>query len=213
MAEPDVAPRRVPRGERPAKGDLRERALLDAAEALLVGGGFADASVAGLAEAVGISRAAFYFYFASKQALLASVIDRAVEHFNAEIAAVLAPERQQRPADAVRATIEAAATLWWDHGAVQVAAFELGAAVDEVYQRTMQNFAVVRDPTVALLLRVGTVPEARDVREAERLVMTLILMSERNFYDLMRGAPTPADRDSLVDRLTRIWTRAFGVAT
>ena len=211
MTASDVPPRRGERDDSLVKGDLRKRALLDVGQSLLVAGTFADASVSALAEAAGISRAGFHFYFASKHAMLASVINRAVEQFNAEIAAVLAPERQQRPGDAVRATIEAAARLWWDHGAVQVAAFELGAALDEVYERTMENFAIVRDPTVALLLRVGTVPEAEDPAEAERLVMALILMSERNFYDLMRGDPSPADRDALVARLTRIWTRAFGV--
>ena len=205
--------RRTPRESRVPRvsGDERERSILDTAERLLDEKSFAEITIDDLARGAGLSRPTFYFYFASKQALLASVINRAVEQFNAEIAAVLAPERQQRPGDAVRATIEAAARLWWDHGAVQVAAFELGAALDEVYERTMENFAIVRDPTVALLLRVGTVPEAEDPAEAERLVMALILMSERNFYDLMRGDPTPADRDALVDRLTRIWTRAFGV--
>lgn len=73
----------------------------------------------------------------------------------------------------------------------------------------MANIAVVREPTVALLRRHGQVPEAHD---AEQLVTALILMTERTFYDLMRGTPTVAQRDALTTRLTRIWQRAFGFA-
>lgn len=73
----------------------------------------------------------------------------------------------------------------------------------------MANIAVVREPTVALLRRHGQVPEAHD---AEQLVTALILMTERTFYDLMRGTPTLAQRDALTTRLTRIWQRAFGFA-
>lgn len=211
MTESGVASRRAQRGERPAKGDRKEQALLDAAQRLLASGQFAAASVADIADEAELSRAGFYFYFASKQALLASVIDTAVSQFNAEIASVLAPDRVQTPVAALRATVQAAAELWWDHRAVLVASVELGATIGEVYERTMQNFSVVRAPTVALLLRAGTVPEARDPADATRLVMALLLMSERNFYDLMRGQPTLADRDQLVDRLSRIWTRAFGL--
>jgi AcrR family transcriptional regulator len=211
MTELEVAPRRAQRGERPAKGDRREQALLAAAQRLLASGDFAAASVADLAHEAEISRAGFYFYFASKQALLASVIDSAVSQFNAEIAAVLTPGRKRSPVAALRATVQAAAELWWDHRAVLVASVELGATIPEVYERTMANLAVVRAPTVALLLRAGTVPEAQDPDEATRLVMALTLMSERNFYDLMRGRPTLADRAELVDRLTRIWVRSFGL--
>ena len=76
----------------------------------------------------------------------------------------------------------------------------------------MANIAVVREPTVALLRRHGQVPEAHDAADAEQLVTALILMTERTFYDLMRGTPTLAQRDALTTRLTRIWQRAFGFA-
>ncbi len=213
MIESDVAPRRTQRADRPSKGDRRERALLDAAARLLAAGRFASASVSEIAEEAEISRAAFYFYFASKQALLASLIDEAVSEFNAEIVAVLDPERFATPADAVRATVEAAAQLWWEHGTVLLASNELGFAIPEVYERGRQNFAIVRAPTVELLQRDGRVPEAENVEDATRLVMILMLMTERNFLDLMRGEPTVAERDALTHALTTVWLRAFGLAS
>ncbi len=181
-----------------------------AAERLLETGRFEAASVADLAEEAGISRATFYFYFSSKQALLATVIDAAVSQFNAQIATVLGPLDDLDGELALRATVQAAAELWWDHRAVLVASFQLGATLPEVYDRTMTNFDAVLVPTAALLQRHGRVPEARDPAEAKELVLALMLMTERNFFDLMRGHPTPGDRDVLTQRLTRIWLRAFG---
>ena len=206
----NAAPRRSARPDRPTKGDRRERGLIEAAERLLGEGTFEQASVTDLAQAAGISRANFYFYFVSKQALLASVIDEAVEQFNARIAAQLAPAENQPPALLIQATVEAAADLWWEHRTVLLASVELGAHIPEVYERTMSNVAVVRAPTVALLRRHGRVPEAADHDESERLVTALILMTERNFYDLMRTDPTRAEHQQLTERLTRIWQRAFG---
>jgi AcrR family transcriptional regulator len=207
----NAAPRRSARRDRPTKGDRRERALIEAAQRLLGEGTFEQASVTELAKAAGLSRAGFYFYFVSKQALLASVIDEAVEEFNARIAAQLAPAENQPPTALIRAGVEAAAELWWEHRTVLLASVDLGAHIPEVYERTMNNVAVVRAPTVALLQRHGQVPEATDPDESERLVTALILMTERNFYDLMRTNPTRTELLQLTERLTRIWQRAFGL--
>ncbi|MHC5794808.1 TetR/AcrR family transcriptional regulator [Lacisediminihabitans sp. FW035] len=213
MIDTEVSPRRAQRQEHPSKGDRRERALLEAAGRLLQAGTFGDVSVAGIASEAGISRASFYFYFASKQALLASLLDEAVQHFNARIISVVASDRFDSPADAVRSTVEAAGELWWDHRTVLCASVELGSAMPEVYERTMANLSVVGAPTVALLQRYGTVPEARDTVAAEGLVSVLMLMSERSYFDLMRGDPTPAARDALTERLVTVWLRAFGLDT
>ncbi len=211
MIESDVAPRRTQRAERPSKGDRRERALLDAAARLLEAGSFAEASVAVIAEEAEISRASFYFYFSSKQALLASLIDEAVLDFTLRILDVVDEDDASAPAEAVAATVRAAADLWWDHRTVLLASVELGASIPEVYQRNLDNFAIVRAPTVELLQRHGRVPEAHDLEQATQLVMVLMLMTERNFYDLVRGTPTTADRDALTARLTTVWLRAFGL--
>lgn len=194
-----------------AKGDKRELALLDAAEGLVKEGRFAEASVADLARSVGVSRAAFYFYFSSKEDLLASVVDRAVEGFNQRIADVLAPRESADAATALRASVEAAGELWWHHSQVLIASVDLGTRIPEVYDRTQHNLAVVREPTVALLMREGRVPEASNASEADALVLALTLLSERNFYHLMRGEPSRADLRRTMDLVARIWLRAFGM--
>jgi len=206
-----VAPRRSQRAERPSKGDRRERALLDAAGRLLASGRFSAASIGDLAREAQISRASFYFYFASKQALLATLIDDAISDFNARVVDVVDADNSPTPALAVRSTIEAAADLWWEHRTILLASVELGTTIPEVYERMTQNFGIVRAPTVELLRRHGRVPEAQNRDDATQLVMILMLMSERNFFDLMRGTATRGELDSLTDRLTTVWLRAFGL--
>lgn len=206
-----MTPRRAARREVLAKGDRREAELRAIAGRMLADGSFTRASIGDIAEEAGMTRANFYFYFASKQALLADVIDSTVRTFNSRILEALDPDSSTSPIEAIAATVREAADLWWDNRDVLVASYELGASVPEVYERSMANFAIVCEPTVALLMRVGRVPEARDVAEATGLVMALVLMSERNYYDLMRGTPTLAERDELRDRLSRVWIRAFGM--
>jgi len=211
VIDTEASPRRAARAETPSKGDRRERDLLDAAGRLLANGEFGSASISEIAAEAGLSRASFYFYFASKQALLASLLDDAVSQFNGQIASVVESSGIGSPADAVRATVEAAAELWWEHGIVLRASVELGTVMPEVYERTMANFAVVGAPTVELLRRYGTVHEAHDDDAASALVSALMLMSERNYFHLMRGAPTIAERDSLTTTLQWIWLRSFGL--
>ena len=211
MTDIDVSPRRAQRSEVPSKGDLRERELLDAAGRLLAEGTFGAASVSEIATEAGLSRAAFYFYFASKQALLATLLDDAVAAFNRQIHDVVNDDFAS-PAEALRATVRAAAELWWDHRAVLKASVELGTAIPEVYERASANFALVGAPTLELLQRHGTVPEASDRAAATALVTALMLMSERNFFDLMRGKPTAGERDALTSTLQTIWLRSFGLA-
>src|SRR5690349_3276456 len=67
--------RRAPR----VSGDERERAILQTAERLLEERPLREISVDDLARGAGISRPTFYFYFASKEAVLLALLDRLVE--------------------------------------------------------------------------------------------------------------------------------------
>jgi hypothetical protein len=75
-------------------------------------------------------------------------------------------DETETPAVAVASTVAAATALWWDHRAVLSASFELSPSVPEVYDRAVENLAIVRVPTVALLQRYGTVPKAADLGAA-----------------------------------------------
>src|SRR5687768_18206495 len=73
------------RGRRPARpsGDNRELAILATAERLLAEQPLSAVSVDDLARGAGISRPTFYFYFASKDAVLLTLLDRVVAEADA----------------------------------------------------------------------------------------------------------------------------------
>ena len=207
-----VPSRRSRRAESPSKGERKEQTLIAAASRMLDEGRFADASVAELASEAGLQRESFYFYFASKQALLATVISNAIAEFNRQLTADVSDDTSRSPAQILAATVQAATDLWWEHRAAMVAGFELGTTLPDFYDQSMVNVAIVRAPTVELLRRHGRVPEAADPKQADKLVTALILMTERNYYDIARRDAPRADYDAMATLLTRVWQRAFGFA-
>jgi TetR/AcrR family transcriptional regulator, ethionamide resistance regulator len=194
----------------PTKGDRREGALLDAAESLLESGDFASVSVADLAERADISRATFYFYFASKQALLGAVVARAVHDLEQRLIDQSDPQAGT-PAERVTRTVQAAADLWHEHRAVLLASVELGTTMPEVYDRGMSSIAAVADLTLGVLRAAGHEAATVEPERTEQLVTALVLMSERNFYDLARTSTVRADYQRLAAVLALIWLRALGL--
>src|SRR3954466_3767735 len=69
----------------PRKGDLREAAILDAAERQLSDRGADRITVETIATAAGITRGALYFYFGSKNDVLAALVERTVTAVVTEI--------------------------------------------------------------------------------------------------------------------------------
>ena len=63
----------------PRKGDLREAQILDAADGLLATKPFSDLTMDDIARQAGLSRSALYFYFDSKEAVLAGLHQRIYE--------------------------------------------------------------------------------------------------------------------------------------
>lgn len=206
---------RRPSRLQPSKGDRRQQALSDAAERLLATGRFTSASVAELAAEAGISRAAFYFYFASKQDLLGAVIAAALAGFERRLTGQLdagSGVPGGGPAALVAGTVRAATDLWWEHRVVLMASVELGADLPEVYDRNMATIADVGRVTVSLLGAASADGSSSGSDTVHRTVRALILMTERNFYDLARRSASRVEYDELCDLLTTIWLRALGLA-
>ncbi|MEI2775817.1 MAG: TetR/AcrR family transcriptional regulator [Tetrasphaera sp.] len=64
---------------RPRQPEVRKRDILDAAERLFVTRGFDQTSVQQILDATGLAKGTFYHHFASKEALMAAILDREVE--------------------------------------------------------------------------------------------------------------------------------------
>ncbi len=192
-----------------SKGDQRETDLIASAERHLADGSFATASVTQLAADAGVSRPTFYFYFASKDALLASVIDAA----HAEIAARLlgALAGPGTPAQRLAAAVAAGAGAWWEHRAVMSAAIALAQQIPELGERMIASMDQVNAACTELLLRHGTVPERHDPVAARELIETLALMNERVYSHAVPRARRRADLAPTEARLLAIWLRSLGI--
>jgi AcrR family transcriptional regulator len=94
----------------PTKGDQREQALVDAARAVFRDKSISQVTIDELAGAAGIARSGFYFYFESKQALLAVLVDQRLAEADLEMAEWLASDGLDR--DALRRGLAAGLVRW-----------------------------------------------------------------------------------------------------
>lgn len=194
-----VTTRRRPQSSR---GDAREAALLAIAEELLRDRRFDDASIAEIASAAGITRSSFYFYFASKQALLERLIETRLDELIARRLGALAMGGED-PAAGMRGFLHGVADMWAEHAVVLSAAAELAATVPALFDRIAGVIATGVDAVAQTMF-------ARDGDAARETASALLWMGERTFYVLARSDP-PADAyHALADRLHVIWARTAG---
>jgi AcrR family transcriptional regulator len=161
------------------KGDVRERQILDAAERLLATHGYADMTVADIAQAAGITRGALYFYFASKQDVLTALVARTVQALQEKSGAALT---DTGPVDEVISTaLERTVQLWREHGLVMRAAVDLSSTVPEIDQLWTGTADIFIEAITAVLRRAG-VPPGDGPGDAAALGRALCWMIERSFY-------------------------------
>jgi len=167
------------------KGDLRERAILDTCETLLADKGYDPMTVADIAQGAGITRGALYFYFGSKQEVVAALVARTVEHlWERSRVAAAADEPRAAIAEAIRRTVE----LWNEHGLVMRTAIDLSLTVPEIgelWNRTADLFIAA---ITAVLERAG-VPAGDEPEQASAMARALCWMIERTFYHASRESP------------------------
>lgn len=103
----------VRRRRGPSKGDLRERAILETARALVAHKPLAQITIDELAGGAGISRSSFYFYFDSKHAVIAGLLRELAVRLDADSVEWFAGSG---PDDgSLRRTVAVSAELWRDH--------------------------------------------------------------------------------------------------
>ncbi len=207
MAEERTTSRRVQRNRPARRGDDRELALLATAERLLSEGTFTSTPLAEIASSAGVSRPGFYFYFASKEALLSTLIMRTLDMLAAGLPSV-ALSADVDPVPALRKALRGAADLWHEHRAVLIAATELGSHEPAVFDRLVEAQAALVTPTSFLLARGSRVGTQRD---AHKLAEMFTWMAERNFYVLARQEPTRRQLRALADRMLEVWVAAAGL--
>jgi AcrR family transcriptional regulator len=199
---------RSPRGRRAARvsGDDRERAILATAEQLLGERPLHEISVDDLARGAGISRPTFYFYFASKEAVLLALMDRLVEEARSGIELALLSDDPPR---VVREGIASVHSTFREHRAVAIAASDARAsspALRELWSRVMEVFVQETAAAIESERARGAAPAGVPARD---LAISLNLMNERTFHATLSGEPPAIDDDAVLDALVEVWLRAI----
>jgi AcrR family transcriptional regulator len=191
-------------------GELRER-ILDALRELLGERTFDTVSVAEIITVARVSRASFYFYFASKQAVLAELVRRAVSAGHE--AAQPWVQAKAGPRETLRAGIDAGAALWLSNAAVLRAIVESWASdpqLRELWLAQMQSFTDATITRIEADRQADSAVEARlDGVDVAALAASLTWTGERLYYLAACGVPPFDDRAALVDTLTHLWVSAL----
>jgi AcrR family transcriptional regulator len=139
VAQTQARPRYVPG---PRRGDQRRAALLSALDQLLATRPLAEIAIADITRAAGVTRSAFYFYFATKGAAVAALLS----DFQAEMqqaAAAWYEGGPGTPLERTQAGFTASIELWRDRGSLLVAlldAIGTDPEVREIWETWTQGF-------------------------------------------------------------------------
>jgi TetR/AcrR family transcriptional regulator, ethionamide resistance regulator len=209
------------RAARPS-GDDRETAILATAERLLAEQSLSSVSVDDLARGAGISRPTFYFYFASKDAVLLTLLDRVVAE--ADAAMTRATRAFPRPAAAVgeatasadmvpREAWEQAISAYYDtfreHRGLTLAWAEARSTnreVRELWATVFEGWVQRSAAAIEAERARGAAPPGVKARD---LAVALNSMNERVLYATLSGdGPAVAESD-VVPVLLEIWIGAI----
>jgi AcrR family transcriptional regulator len=202
---------RASRGRRATRtsADDRERAILETAERLLGERPFHAISTEDLARGAGISRSSFYFYFASKEAVLLSLLDRVTAEAEAARRAALERVGDAPLPDVCRAGIAAFHATFRAHRAVTLAAAEARTTVPEVrdlWARVMEGWV---GETEALVAAARPRPAAPGEVPARDLAIALNLMNERVLHASFARDVPAIDERAVVEALVAVWVGAI----
>jgi TetR/AcrR family transcriptional regulator, ethionamide resistance regulator len=210
MPAPLPASKATPRGRRGtrASGDDRQRAILTTAEHLLEERPLSEISVEDLAHGAGISRPTFYFYFASKDAVLLTLVDRMVEAGMASREEALA-RLAEDPRAGWRLALQASFEAFGSRRAVILAAAELrtaNAEARELWSRVMEGWVADVAGVIEAERARGAAPDGQPARE---LAIALLQMNERAQYATFAGETPALAEDRILDVLVDVWVRAI----
>jgi AcrR family transcriptional regulator len=214
MTQPEVrqSPAKTARGRRVTRpsGDDREAAILATAQRLLEERAFADISVDDLAKGAGISRPTFYFYFASKEAVLLTLLDPLIKLADTGFDSAL-EDMPSDPKSAIRRGIEIFFSSFGSHPATARAGVEAVTVSPEfraVWQGLMQKWIAM---TAALIKVERERGAAAETIPASDLATSLNLMNERMMMATLAGDQPAVEHARVVDTLTHIWlTSIYG---
>jgi TetR/AcrR family transcriptional regulator, ethionamide resistance regulator len=201
MEQPSTAVGRRSGGGR--KGDAREVAILDAAAELLVRDGVETMTVEAIAQEVGITRGALYFYFGSKQSVLTALVARSMADIELGYGQVALepPDGDERAVvrDGLRATEQA----WRAHGPVMQAAVELGPTVPAIAALWEATVDSASERFAAVLAGHGA-PD-RPGPDGARALSRMLCPATAHAYYVSYAASGAEYLGEVTETCTRVW--------
>jgi AcrR family transcriptional regulator len=177
----------------------RDRILARAVEAFAQTG-YAGASMAGLAQACGVSKATLYHYYPGKQALLFEALDR----YTQRLLAVVGKAAQSRaaPAQILRDTVRALMAEYRHSRAHHIVLLrELRFLSSEQQQQVRAQERAVVAEISALLSRAAP----RTIPAEEQSVVTMALLGMINFTFTWLRPEGPVTHDRFADIAASLW--------
>jgi AcrR family transcriptional regulator len=188
----------------PKRAAVQAALLQAAAEVLEEGATYSSLSIERITRRAGLSRTAFYFYFADKRELLMALAEDVSGRFYAEAEGWFSGHGATP--NEVRAALANIGALYDDHGAVVrviVQAASSDRQIAALWRTLMGRFVDAARGRIEREQAAGTARPG----PAGALAFSLCWMSERALYEHhFHGGD---DRDELVEALTAIWTRAI----
>ncbi|MGV9306188.1 TetR/AcrR family transcriptional regulator [Nonomuraea sp. NPDC003727] len=187
----------------PASADLRAR-ILTATRDLLERHRFDTLSVADILTAAEVSRASFYFYFPSKQAVLGELVREAVAQ--GQQAAQPWIGHEQEPVAALRSGVSDGARLWRDNAGVLMAIVESWGSDADLRALWLAQMDLFTDAAAARIQADPRALERLGDVDVRAVAASLTWLGERLYYLAASGVPPFDDEQVLVDTLTKAWT-------
>lgn len=165
---------------------------------------FAGISVADVLRVAGVSRASFYFYFPSRQALLGELVRQAVSQGH-DAARPFTAQQDDR-VEALRSGIASGAALWRRNAGVLRAIVESWGSDDDLRQLWLQQMGTFTDAAVAVIQADPVALRYLADTDVRAVAATLTWLGERLYYLAAAGVPPFDDQALLVDTLLHAWT-------
>lgn len=187
-----------------------EAAIFEATERLLEGMQLHDVSVARITDAASISRATFYRYFTSKDAVISGLLARVMDQVFEAIADFVQAEDVEQPADVLSGALRSGWLVWQTHQPVMRAVSENWHRVPELETLWL---SIIDRFTGAIAMQIdreraaGVAPQGTDSRQ---LAAMLLWTTERLMY--VAGSRDPGALNGVEATLkpvTDLWLKAL----
>lgn len=167
---------------------------------------FSDISVADVLESAGISRATFYFYFASKFSVLSGLLEQAMDDIFATVQPFLARADDDSPKEALQRSLRAVTTAWHRHRLVLRAVahhWHSDAGLHELWLGIVERFVSAGAAEIERERAAGLITSDESGRT---LASALFWSTERILYVAGLGNESAlADEEAALGPLVAMW--------